>query len=93
MADEKKMTFHMPGASGPGISPEVDTSPIRYTESDIARGREIARINAVSRDECPNCGEPLEHTSGQDGIPAHRYCPRCMDVGYDDEGNQILRYE
>lgn len=70
-----------------------DSSRIQYTESDIERGREIARINALGRDECPTCGEPLEHFSGQEGIPAHRYCPRCMDVGYDDEGNQILRYE
>jgi ribosomal protein S27AE len=70
-----------------------DNIGTRYTESDIERGREIARINALSREECPNCGEPLEHFSGLEGIPAYRYCPRCMDVGYDDDGNQIVTLE
>jgi hypothetical protein len=64
-----------------------------YTESDIERGREILRINRLSRGECPNCGEPLESWSGQDGIPAHLFCPLCMDVAYDDEGGVLFRFQ
>lgn len=65
----------------------------QITESDIERGREILRINRLSREECPNCEEPLESCSGQDGIPAHRYCPCCMDVAYDDDGNVLFRFD
>jgi hypothetical protein len=65
----------------------------QFTESDIERGREILRINRLSRGECPNCCEPLESCSGQDGVPAHQYCPLCMDVAYDDEGAVIFRFE
>lgn len=63
------------------------------SEKDIERAREIARINALGRNECPNCGEPLEHSSGSDGMPECNFCPRCVDVGYNDEGNQICRFE
>lgn len=65
----------------------------RFTDSDIERGREILRMNRFSRGECPHCGEPLESDSGQEGIPAHQYCPLCMDVAYDDDGNILFKFD
>lgn len=47
----------------------------------------------LARGECPHCSEPLEHFSGLEMIPEHYYCPRCMDRGYDEHGQEILKYD
>ena len=40
--------------------------------------------------KCPTCKETLEYCSGEEQIPAHLYCPECLDAGYDEEGEKIF---
>lgn len=59
---------------------------------DYMEAQEIKEIMSVRRGECP-CGEPLEHFSGLDKAPDYLYCPRCLDKGYNADGEVIVRLE
>lgn len=37
-----------------------------------------------------HCGTKLESNSGQEGIPAHLFCPKCMDYAYDQATGQVI---
>jgi len=32
---------------------------------------------------CPDCGKELWHMSGNESIPAHWYCPDCMNFAWE----------
>lgn len=42
---------------------------------------------------CPICEHSLDFFSGLPGIPAHQYCPDCMDVAYDEDGKPIAYFK
>jgi hypothetical protein len=47
-------------------------------------------IEAPGSEKCPNCQEELKHMTARSTCPAHRFCPKCFDVGYDPETLEII---
>lgn len=42
---------------------------------------------------CPKCFHKLNHFSGLNAMPAHFYCPICLDVAYsEDSGLKLFDY-
>lgn len=38
---------------------------------------------------CPDCQLRLVYFSGNEHVPAHQYCPNCLNDAYDESGNHI----
>jgi ssDNA-binding Zn-finger/Zn-ribbon topoisomerase 1 len=49
---------------------------------EYADTREAVAERRLAHNECPKCGEPLNHFSGLEDIPAYDYCPKCLDWAY-----------
>jgi len=45
--------------------------------------------NKMENNHCLSCGGKLYWFSGNTAISAHGYCPACLDVAYNEEGDVI----
>jgi hypothetical protein len=60
-------------------------------ESKFTSGNVMpAEIEVEAEPVCNHCGLHLQSFSGMQGIPAHLYCPICMDLMYDVSTGEII---
>ena len=66
---------------------------ITKKQYQIAYVDKYKQILEVSKMNCPNCNSNLEHFSGLEYIPEYYYCPKCIDVAYNEDGEKIADLE